>query len=188
MKELIDRAVHHVARNASRNTPARPLGQENPRLTPEVAEPAVRRWWPFWRVSRRVAGLRALVFAVESGVVSSSGASFDAVSVDSQQSKSLVLVTTLGLSMSAPAMSSVVRVCFQPRRYPVAHSQEAAPEDASGDPRDDINKASYAKATHGTPDRESPGELAMAYSSDSIASCSRACPAEFFSFTNHSAV
>lgn len=50
MKELIDRAVHHVARNASRNTSARPLGQEDPRLIPKVAEPAARRWWPFGRV------------------------------------------------------------------------------------------------------------------------------------------
>lgn len=81
MKELIDRAMHHVARNASRNTSARPLGQEDPRLIPKVAEPAARRWWPFGRVSSRVAGLRALVFIVESGVVSCSGAGVDVVGV-----------------------------------------------------------------------------------------------------------
>lgn len=101
---------------------------------------------------------------------------------------SLVLVAALGLSMSAPAVNFVVGVCFQSCRFPVAHSQEVALEDPSDDPRDDIDKASYAKAAHGTPDRESPGEVAMVYSSDGISSCSRTYPAESFSFTNHSAV
>ena len=81
MKELIDRAVRHVARNASRNMSVRPLAQENPRLIPEVAEPAVRRWWPFWRVSSRISGLGALVFAAESGVVSSSDVNIYALKV-----------------------------------------------------------------------------------------------------------
>ena len=79
MKELIDRAVHHVARNASRNTSARPLGQEDPRVIAEVAEPAARRWWPFWRVSSRVAVLQALAFTVKIDFASCSGASVDVV-------------------------------------------------------------------------------------------------------------
>lgn len=59
--------------------------------------------------------------------------------------------------------SMVVIFCCQSCPYPIAHSQEAPLEDAGDDPRDDIDKAAYAKAAHGTPDRGSPGEISKAH-------------------------
>lgn len=133
VKELIDSAVHHVARNASRNTSARPLGRDDPRLVPEVAQPAASRWWPFWRVSYRTVGLQAVVLTVERGVVSCSGASVDAVSVPERfyrvstwcrnaNNKLLALVTPLELLMSHARGLRIYwsELFFHPCWYPIA--------------------------------------------------------------------
>lgn len=54
VKELIDRAVHHVARNASRGTSSPgPVQEPLPRPAPQVAAPVARGWWSsYWRVGQ----------------------------------------------------------------------------------------------------------------------------------------
>lgn len=53
MKELIDRAVAHVALNARRNTRAEsPIQGTLPSAVVEAEAPVASSWWPsFWRVS-----------------------------------------------------------------------------------------------------------------------------------------
>ena len=51
MKELIERAVRHVARNATHKASVAPPVQQPPPLPDLGAAPVASSWWPsFWRV------------------------------------------------------------------------------------------------------------------------------------------